>query len=65
MEAERISALLRKKVTLIGRSDQPHPELKIKKGDGQDLRDLLDNGYEMLIPEFNHPESPWINPRFS
>jgi len=63
MEAERISCLLRKKVKSVGRADQPHPELEIEKGDGQDIRDLLNHAYELLIPEFSHPGSIWINPK--
>ncbi len=61
MEAERISALLRKKVKSIGRSDQPHPELEIEGGKPKDIRTLLKGGYELL--EWKEKEKAWVNPR--
>lgn len=61
MEAERISALLRKKVKSIGRSDQPHPVLEIKGGTPEDTQTLLDNKYELLVRK---KKTVWVNPRF-
>lgn len=61
MEAERISALLRKRVTKVGSSDQPHSVLEIKGGTPEDTQTLLDNKYELLVRK---KKTVWVNPRF-
>lgn len=59
--ADRISFLLRKKVTRIGLPDQPHPEVEIEEGKPKDIRTLLEEEYELLV--WKEKERAWVNPR--
>ena len=62
MEAERISCLLRKKVTRV-KSPGPHPILEVPKLNRWDLSELDRTEYKVRFPKFSYPQAPWISPR--